>query len=248
MTQKARATACACVQFTAAGKMAIYKCSKCSASYVTLFELVGHVRAAHSLDLDLELICGVNSCDDIFSSTFSWYRHIRSCHPFEYYHHLADQSETSSVDNELQSSVDSDLYQYVEPPMDVAEDQLSGSEGQVHKSMCVNASDVAAGMIIKLKEGCKLTQKAMSEVVNIADFTCSHVIQQAQGVIEEICERHGLNLESTLVVDIKNSLEQIHSPFAKLETNYRQNSYISQNMPYVVRNILQHACLIKNEL
>ena len=124
-------------------KMAIYKCSKCSASYVTLFELVGHVQAAHvhSMDMDLELICGVNSCDDIFSSTFSWYRHIRSCHRFEYYHHLADQSQTSSVGSELQSSVDSelqssvhsDLYRYVEPPM---EDQLSESEGHVHKNVC----------------------------------------------------------------------------------------------------------------
>ena len=50
---------------------------------------------------------------------------------------------------------------------------------------CVNESDVAAAMIIKLKEGCKLTQKAMSEVVNIADFTCNHVIHQAQGVVKE---------------------------------------------------------------
>ena len=163
-----------------------------------------------------------------------------------YYHHLTDQSQTSSVGSELQSSVDSELrssvhsnlYQYVEPPM---EDQLSESEGHVHKNMCV---DAAAGMIIKLKEGCKLTQKAMSEVVNIADFTCNHVIHQTQGVVKEICERHGLNLDSTLVVDIQNSLEQIHSPFSELATNYRQNSYISSNMPYVVRNILQRSCLI----
>ena len=102
--------------------------------------IVGHVRAAHSLDMHTELTCG---CEDVFSSTSSWYRQIRSCHSFEYYSYQpADQPDASPVDNEMHSCV--------QPPiqdMDNLEDH-SEAESLVAKDMSSRASDVAAGMMI----------------------------------------------------------------------------------------------------
>ena len=209
----------------------VHRCSKCSSSYVTLFELVGHIRAVHSSDMHMELTCAVSDCEDVFSSTSSWYRHIRSCHSFEYYHYQpTDQPDTSSVDSEM--------HQCVQPPTpdtDYPEDH-SQSEDLVARDM--SACDVAAGMMIKLKEECKLTQKAMSEVVNIAGFACDYIIKQAQSVVREVCQKHGLHQESSLVLDINGAVEQIHDPFANLSTTYLQHSYIARNMPYVVSNVL----------
>ena len=92
-------------------------------------------------------------------------------------------------------------------------------------------NDIAAGMMVKLKEECRLSQRAM---VKVADFACDHVIQKALAVVEEVGAIHGLNPQSPLVLEISEPLQNIQSPFTGLSTTYQQHSYIAWNMPYVV--------------
>lgn len=54
-------------------------------------------------------------------------------------------------------------------------------------------SNIAAGMIMKLKEECGLYQRAINEVINITGFVCDHEIDQARSAITEIGKNHGLN-------------------------------------------------------
>ena len=54
----------------------------CEARYLTLFELVSHMRSAHSGMVDI--VCGIDGCRISFSSSFSWYYHVRRDHHSSY--------------------------------------------------------------------------------------------------------------------------------------------------------------------
>ena len=53
-----------------------FRCQLCSASYIFLYDLVGHVRSAHSSDAHLSLVCQVNECPIVFTNTNTWYKHV----------------------------------------------------------------------------------------------------------------------------------------------------------------------------
>jgi len=61
----------------------VWECKLCEARYVGLYDLVSHVRAAHSHERYL-LVCGVRGCPRSFQQANSWYRHIRNAHSHKY--------------------------------------------------------------------------------------------------------------------------------------------------------------------
>ena len=61
-----------------------WKCQLCESRYALLFELVVHVRAAHSSVCNLNFVCQVNGCPRIFKKTNTWYKHVRGQHMEEY--------------------------------------------------------------------------------------------------------------------------------------------------------------------
>ena len=156
-----------------------FKCEKCCCTCISLFELVSHVRAVHSSDQNLLLSCGVAGCQDVFHSTSTWYQHIRSCHLFEYYQPTDTISESTA--NKSDTSDHETLMCLRLEPSTSASIECHTDEMEMNppEKMNPSRSNLAAGMIIKLKEECGLSQRAMNEVINITGFICDHVIDQA---------------------------------------------------------------------
>ena len=221
----------------------VYECKRCNSCYNSLYDLVSHIRAAHS---GLELTCGINECTKVFFSTSTWYQHVRSAHFEDYYSKPSEQIRSSSSRFEPDSP---------SSPMEITDhDETAQTEAQVVEGAFTNglcasptqctSTDVAAGMLIKLKEGCRLSQRAMKEVIDITNFICDHVINKAQVVVSEIGQQHHLNSTASLMLDLNAALQQISNPFTELQTTYRQHTYIAQNMPYVV-SIIHLECYVK---
>lgn len=161
---------------------------------------------------------------------FFWYQHIRSFHHCEYY-----SKPASSVTDYEQPSASTTTAISDTQSIDALQSDIADGSHQICSSgYSMSNSDIAAGMMVKLKEECRLPQSAMSEVVKVADFACDHVIQKALAVVEEVGAIHGLNPQSPLVLEISEALQNIQSPFTGLSTTYQQHSYKAQNMPYVV--------------
>ena len=172
----------------------------------------------------MELVCGVSGCSSVFSSTSGWYQHIRSFHHCEYYCKSA-----SSVTDYEQPSVSTTTAISDTQSIDALQSDIADGSHQICSSS-VSDNDIAAGMMVKLKEECRLSQRAM---VKVADFACDHVIQKALAVVE-VGAIHCLNPQSPLVLEISEALQNIQSPFTGLSTTYQQHFYIAWNMPYVV--------------
>lgn len=73
---------------------------------MSLFDLVSHVRAAHSSEV-LNFTCGINDCPKTFTKTNTWYKHVAKKHLEEYMKGpevlSSDGSEESDL--ELQSGI-----------------------------------------------------------------------------------------------------------------------------------------------
>ena len=106
-----------------------WQCQLSGLKYALLFDLVGHVRAAHSADCHLSLICQVNGCPRIFKNTNTWYKHVRAQHKEEYF--------TKEVSAPLQSSQleDQESMEVQESGMDHQQDEPSASHDVVSQDV-----------------------------------------------------------------------------------------------------------------
>ena len=84
-----------------------WQCQLCASRYALLFELVGHVRAAHSADCNLNFVCQVKGCPRIFQKTNTWYKHVRAQHKEEYFKKEVSTVEVSHpYDHEMDDVTD----------------------------------------------------------------------------------------------------------------------------------------------
>ena len=105
-------------------------CQLCEGRYATLFNIVSHVRAAHSSDPHMNLVCAVNECHQTFHKATSWYRHVRIDHSEIYYSSNSScgfdiQYQESDA---LESSNDMGLSHEVHWDVDPTDDPESSDE------------------------------------------------------------------------------------------------------------------------
>ena len=81
--------------------MASWNCQLCSVDYVSLPDLVSHIRASHSQDVSLNFVCGVSQCPKIFRNANTWYKHVVKSHRIEYFNNVESSSDTESEINEI---------------------------------------------------------------------------------------------------------------------------------------------------
>ncbi len=213
-----------------------WQCSGCKSFYVSLFELVSHVRSVHSAESGWELVCGVSGCQRKFSTTNAWYRHVRSYHADEYVKH-ANPVASTIVKPRATGSPDSRSTE--EDWLQLQEETSStcSFETSVTTPTTEATTDVLAGMLIKLKEDCRLSQRAVDEV-KMTDIICEHMINEAQAVLNDVGQQHHMDPHTPFIKDVLQGLQRISSPLAGLGSAFRQHSYVVQHFPYVVCHLM----------
>ena len=73
----------------------------CNFCYISLFELVSHVRAIHSVDPGLRFVCNVNGCPAVFKQTNTWYKHVTKKHQEQYDSTLLIESRESRFQEDI---------------------------------------------------------------------------------------------------------------------------------------------------
>ena len=225
-----------------------WQCQICLAFYVTLFELVSHVRAAHSTANSLNLVCGINRCSSVFVNTNSWYKHILDKHYSDY--HVEPSTICGNDDHELSNNTYTSQSLDLEetPPasaleLDVEQDNveditctfpLMSNEHIFHNVSTFVAQNMAAGQLVKLRERHHLSQAGVNEVVQIINSVSDHIILEVLAKVWQSGEAHGMDTTSAFFQDLPNILDSVRNPFALLSTAYRQHSYVIKNFPYVV--------------
>ena len=94
--------------------------------------------------------------------------------------------------------------------------------------------DMAAGMLLKLKEKHKLSHAAIIEVVQVVEIFTADVISKTLSAVEESAEAHGMDITTPFFRNLPNITDSVSNPLTTLATAYRQQAYVSKNFPYVV--------------
>ena len=211
-----------------------WQCQLCESRYAILFELVGHVRAAHSASCNLNFVCQVHGCPRMFTKTNTWYKHVRAEHKDEYFKNEISipaapepQSDTQEMDDLSMGPDDGEGQSSAIGGSDPSDPPNSCSPNTV-------TQDMAAGMLLKLKEKHKLSHAAIDEVVQVVEIFTADVISKTLSAVEESAEAHGMDITTPFFRNLSNITDSVSNPLTTLATAYRQQAYVSKNFPYVV--------------
>ena len=217
----------------------------CTGKYVSLFELVSHVRAAHYDDENRRYTCVAPSCSRVLTSTASWYKHIITEHAEEYRH---NEPPCSMYEDEYNESTDSSVHSDVEVCMEGDGDDVSIDDDDEDVCLaCTTEEDTArssiseeiVGQLLKLKEVHLLSHSAVDEVINLVQMVCDSATSDA---LAAIIQSNGIDKASSSCKELLCKVESFVSPLATLSTTYRQEAYISKKLPFVVSGNYSYYC------
>ena len=187
-------------------------CQVCSASYICLYDLVGHTRAAHCADTDLQLICQVNQCPKTFANTNTWYKHVVKMHSGQYYASLSipskeDNSSDTTEEDEHENEFDDENLLLISDsvtsnncgPPSIVMPTFTNEEKVVEKLLC-------------LKEKHRLSQIAIAEVVELIKSVCDSTITKSLTAISLSGEACGMDMGLNFFQELPELLEGINYP------------------------------------
>lgn len=186
-------------------------CQLCLANFVCLFDLVSHVRAAHSVE-HLNLVCRVDGCPRMFRRTNTWYKHVIKRHREEYDRNHDPDTHVSSSDSQSEG----------EDAQDVADDNMEdinygeSFEGESsHQSIPQDipqdssfplyatndippfiSDEAVAGKLIKIREQYLLSHAAVGEVVELVQTVCNNMAMRSLSAILQSGEALGMGFFS----------------------------------------------------
>ena len=208
-----------------------WNCQLCVGSYKRLLDLVGHVKAVHSADVNLTYVCKVQGCLRTFKKTNTWYKHILQAHREEYYR---KGSSLASCNEETTGSDEMDNL-----TSEVQENESFGaSSSDLQESSTPEVSptpmpeDVIAVKLLSIREKHHLSHAAIDEVVELVELACNQISAKALSSIQQCAEESGI--ASDFIQNLSQIFEALTSPLEFVGTIYKQQSFIDQNLPYVV--------------
>ena len=215
-----------------------WSCQLCAASYRCLFDLVGHVRAAHSADVNLSYVCQVQGCLRTFKKTNTWYKHVLQVHHEKYY--SRDCNEESGSCEYLEADI-SDLSE-VQGDESLSDSELRGactanlqvSSSSPESSVSLLQEDVIAGKLLSIREKHHLSHAAIDEVVELIVIVCNQMSTEALSLIQQSAIEAEMDTTSHFFQELPNIFESLSSPLAFVNATYKQQSFVDKNLPYVV--------------
>ena len=180
------------------------------------------MRAAHSHERFL-LVCGVHGCPRSFQQANSWYRHIRNAHSNEYqnresFQNLDDANVGLHSELMVVNPPESPVHSIQDPDEPAFDDDQPGSDSQqtVPENPHFISRDVAAGLLMKLKDKHRLSQTALEDVVETTSSVCEHVLQEVHIAIQEAANKHNVNPQSPFLQDVMDCIETATNPLQVL--------------------------------
>ncbi len=228
----------------AASGVASWSCQLCIASYKSLFDLVSHVRAAHSADVNLTYVCQVQGCLRTFKKTNTWYKHVLQVHQVEYYRKGSVEScnEEASIDEQLETDA-FDLISEVQENESVGGSEFPGEcsassqvSSSLESSVCPIPREeyIIAGKLLKMRVKHHLSHAAIDEVVELVELVYNQVSVEVLSSIHRCAKENGMDTASAFFQELPKIFEGLTSPLAFVSTIYKQQSFIDKNLPYVV--------------
>lgn len=207
-----------------------WDCQLCGTGYSCLFDLVSHVRAAHSVEVSLNFVCQINGCPRMFKRTNTWYKHVIQSHREEYTKNVCYED----LNDDLQCS-DQD---HIESPRDEAGPEGSDTDlpspSTSHVCSTLMSEEMIAGKLLRIREKHLVSHAVIDEVVELVEGVCLDISTKALSKIRKLGEESGIDTSLPFFLELPEIFEKFSSPLASIRTAYKQQSFIAKNLPYVV--------------
>ena len=98
---------------------------------------------------------------------------------------------------------------------------------------------IGARWILRVKEGCKLTQSCVEELLGDVTDLCSYTVSQLGMQVSSLLRDAGIKTDDILGLDeLFQPGSSYCQPFYKLETLHRQLTFYTSHFNYVVSFLL----------
>jgi len=220
------------------------QCHLCEDFSVPTRQLLNrHIGKVHGNSHNFHISCGFENssgarCETTFNNFHAYKRHLRKKHRGEV--NECTSEEVLEEQRPTASSVDSVGDVYNDPPEEpchLPESQLDCPPQSLANNKTFQRE--AALWILKLKEGRKLTQSAVDEILSDVTELCTNIVCQLGNDLRGVMKSSNVNPDDIPGFNaLVNETSPYASPFANIKTQYLQLSYYRKHLNFVVSDII----------
>ena len=171
--------------------MAATVCPLCSLAFPALKLYVSHLRVTHSKEKTFSVMCGVNSCREVFRTFSAFNSHIYCHHrtemgvnAFSEGDITQDQADSVSMSQPCYSGHAEDAAGILEDDRTYEFPSTSNSlmpryQGTSTATFDQSLSLTAAKMLLQLREGHQVSQVALLDVISCCRFLCKQALSMS---------------------------------------------------------------------
>lgn len=215
----------------------VVKCQICDLLSPNFRLHVSHLRLVHSKDCNFDVNCGIKGCSKRFLAFSAFNTHI-------YRHHRSEMG----LDTSLESSVGvctNLLHNVIQEPEESTDTCYENSIGCNAALICHDDSQVfqqslsyrfketreltAAKFLLNLREGHRVSQVALADVINGCQLLCSQTVSYLK---EEVFQR--LHANPPDMNDLEELFDDFPLLFENVQTQYRLNKFCVDHFNLVV--------------
>lgn len=203
------------------------KCQLCGCLSQNLTLYISHLRLVHSKDRSFSVKCGIEDCREVYTAFAAFSSHV-------YRHHrvtLGLERDVSSGTVLCSSGVD-----VVEdsPIMPDAENAILEVDEPRNGNICGQPDPPlltqAAKFLLHLREGCRISEVAMTTVMEKCNQICTRVVNDV--VLEIIDGLMQSNIDPHIIEDVLSN--PVPNPFEGVDTIYRFEKYCIDHLNCLV--------------
>ena len=227
-----------------------YNCPLCSLAFPALKLYVSHLRVTHSKEnrSTFSVMCGVNSCREVFRTFSAFnshiYRHHRTemgVNAFSEGDITQDQADSVSMSQACYSGHAEDAAGIHQDDMIYEFPSTSNSlmpRCQGTSTASFDRSLTAAKMLLQLREGHQVSQVALLDVISCCRFLCKQALSMFKA---DVITALGNSFEVAIAhIDLES-----YDQFKSIDTNYLFEKYCIDNLGCLVsRSACMHVVYI----
>ena len=214
----------------------VVECSLCNYLSPNLQLHVSHVRLVHGKDKEFHMFCEIDNCKEQFYSFSAFNTHVYRKHRramgLDKSEDCDEAHETCPQTNIIEAENDHAVT------FDDGDSEIFDEEGcrdvdyEMAPTVQADCQKYSAEFLLKLMEGRRLTNIAISNVIDGCRTLCSLGAEHIANTTKVGLLNSGI--DSSIVEGLDFTSGGFPDPFAGLGTSYLQEKYFKENFPYVV--------------
>lgn len=185
---------------------------------------ISHLRLVHSSDQFFSVVCGVRGCRETFGAFAAFnshvYRHHRNALGLEIFPDSCDMTTragSSFCEEDISSSI-LPVNTFIDNEHDTVADAPAV---QMSDSGPISQTTRAAKFLLHLREGRRVSQVALTDMIDMCNVMCTHIVDDLKQEIREKCAQVNVSIEG-----LEDALSRSPPhPFEGVETIYKLKTF-----------------------